>query len=487
MLSLIVVATLAFVGVAWALASPIGSSPDEDYHLTSIWCKTVGADSRCATRYLIDGTEAVETYTGLQRACFAGLATKAADCQEITTEKGFTDRVDNGSYPGGYYWVLSFFASPHLAISVVGIRVLNFGLFLSGVGAVYLLASPKVRRSLAVAMTVTLVPAGVFFLASVNPTAWAVAGIAIEFFALVALGEARGRGRSLALAGLSAFGAAMASVSRGDAGAYAVAVAVLGVWLIVGRLRRVSWRALAAIPPVVFGLMSFLGAKQVQAYGGASTGATGLSVQQLSEVLAIPLGNLGVGPMGSLGWLDTVMPIATSGLMMIALGFVVVLGMSGLGWWRGLGALGVTALMLGLPLYMLSRYGYSVGQFVQPRYVLPLLVVLVGVLLLADDETAPKLSVKSGMVVAGAVAIAHSAALYANIARYTHGSIHAALWSDPLWWWDLPVSPIAVWALGSAAFAVAVFGLLWLALAPPVPKKVEEGAAVPATEMGAAS
>ena len=36
-----VIALLASVfalGVAWAVSSPVGASPDDDYHLGSIWC-----------------------------------------------------------------------------------------------------------------------------------------------------------------------------------------------------------------------------------------------------------------------------------------------------------------------------------------------------------------------------------------------------------------------------------------------------------------
>ena len=38
---LAVIALIASVfgtGVAWAVSSPIGASPDDDYHLGSIWC-----------------------------------------------------------------------------------------------------------------------------------------------------------------------------------------------------------------------------------------------------------------------------------------------------------------------------------------------------------------------------------------------------------------------------------------------------------------
>lgn len=39
---------LAIAGLgAWAFASPAGSSPDDDYHLASIWCAQGERDSIC--------------------------------------------------------------------------------------------------------------------------------------------------------------------------------------------------------------------------------------------------------------------------------------------------------------------------------------------------------------------------------------------------------------------------------------------------------
>ena len=34
--------------LAWVFASPIGASPDDDYHLTSAWCAGPSAGDTCA-------------------------------------------------------------------------------------------------------------------------------------------------------------------------------------------------------------------------------------------------------------------------------------------------------------------------------------------------------------------------------------------------------------------------------------------------------
>ena len=44
------------VGAAWAVSSPLGASPDDDYHLGSIWCPPPLSESGCSTGYTDRGT-----------------------------------------------------------------------------------------------------------------------------------------------------------------------------------------------------------------------------------------------------------------------------------------------------------------------------------------------------------------------------------------------------------------------------------------------
>jgi lipopolysaccharide export LptBFGC system permease protein LptF len=108
---------------------------------------------------------------------------------------------------------------------------------------------------------------------------------------------------------------------------------------------------------------------------------------------------------------------------------------------------------------MLARSGYPVGQFVQPRYMLPLLVVFVGVLATAFADRAP--SRKAGIVVGAGVVVAHSVALFTNLGRYVQGGANAGIWGTPKWWWwSGSWGPTLVWMLGSLAFAVVAAVLI---------------------------
>jgi hypothetical protein len=452
----IILAALLLCGLAWVVASPVGSEPDADFHNASLWCQTGGPDSRCERRYLIDGVVAVKTYVALGPPCYAGRSTVSAGCQKITRNTYYTERVNNGDYPQGYYRVMGLFTSSRLIPSTLIIRFANFGIFAGLISLVYWLVSPALRRSMVLTLSLGLVPVGIYFLASINPSSWAITGIAVQFFALLGLGEVVGRTRVLSLSVLAVGGGVLAASARGDAAAYAAGVSIVCAWLVFPSLRRRSWRWLAFVVPIVVGVVTTLSAKQVT---GGVDGATETdsAAYNFFQILQVPLGNLGVG--GGLGWLDTPMPALTWVLTTLVLGAVLITEIPGIGWRRGLAALGVTAAMIGLPYLMLERTGFRVGQFVQARYVLPLLIVLIGVLAWRASGS-PSLKVKApSLALMLSLAVAQSAALYANLVRYTNGFHPYLLGAKVSWWWPIPFPPQAVWVAGSLAFAWVVLAL----------------------------
>ena len=96
------------VGLAWAVASPLGASPDDDYHLGSIWCPPPLADSGCTTGYTERGTfgpVVPESIAATRVACYAFHGNESAVCALNNSDERtmVTDRWDDGNYPWGYY------------------------------------------------------------------------------------------------------------------------------------------------------------------------------------------------------------------------------------------------------------------------------------------------------------------------------------------------------------------------------------------------
>ena len=159
------------------------------------------------------------------------------------------------------------------------------------------------------------------------------------------------------------------------------------------------------------------------------------------------------------------------------LGFAVVvavatIGLSRAGWRRALGFALVALALCGIPLYTLLRSGLVVGAYLQPRYLLPLLIVAVA-LALAPDPAGPRPLVAGPIatplrvvVLGGALVVMNAVALQVTMRRYITGDQVQSVGLDARggWWWSGPVpSPDVVWIGGSLAFALLVALLGWRA------------------------
>jgi hypothetical protein len=487
---------LALVALfAWVFASPIGAGPDDDFHLVSSWCAGPTSAETCAP---VEGGEAGEHRVPKALAdisCFQRDAEQDASCQDRLFAGDLLDRMvvtDRGNffgeYPPLYYAVTGVFTNTDVQTSGLVMRAFTVLLFVGIATALFLLLPVSRRWTLIVGWIVTTIPLGIFLLAANNPSAWAIIGVGTSWIALVGYFETTGRQR-VALGALYALGMLMAAGSRGDTAVYAGFATAL---VFVHAFRRRREFFVASILPVVMGIVALvflLGAGQVgtgvagfteppTAEGSGAGGEVvdgGLSGFGLLAYNALNVPLLWLGAFGEwgLGWLDTGMPslvvFGAAGAFAVA-GF---LGIRRIGWRRAV-MVGATVFVLwALPVYVLQQGGQTVGEQLQPRYLLPLIVLLGGLLALG----APFARWTRGQIVlvAAALSIAHAVALHTNLRRYLTGVGTGGLNLDAgiEWWWDVPFSPMVVWVVGSIAYA----GLLALiALRLPLRSETRDAA-----------
>ncbi|MEX1078644.1 MAG: DUF2142 domain-containing protein [Homoserinimonas sp.] len=483
--------------IAWALASPIGAAPDDDFHLVSTWCATDSAYCKpgesSATRVVPEAL--------VHPHCYAQDALQSAACQDniswteapsVETKRGnFV-----GAYPPVYYAVMNVFAGEDLLSSALLMRLVNVLLFVGLTTALFVLL-PAVRRpTLIWTWLVTTLPMGVFILSSNNPSSWAVMGLGTGWLALLGYLETSGRPKWL-LGAVFAVATLMAAGSRGDAAMYAIlgiaAVFVLTVPWSKAERTAAAWKryGLDAILPAVMTIVCavlFLSSRQTQSGIGGFGGDTSVSGAAVGvgnaeaalsgfSLLAYNLLNipfLWAGNFGEwgLGWLDTPMP---SIVPFAAVAALVAIGFSGLGrlWGRKLVVtIGVGLVLWLLPVYVLQQGGDTLGEAVQPRYILPLLVLFVGLVLLGRAGQMLRFSRPQLALVSGALILVNFIALHFNMRRYLTGiGVQGGnLDAGYEWWWDLAISPASVWIIGSIAYAALVIVLTyqvgWLGRGP---------------------
>ena len=459
---LVVVILAAIAGLAWAISSPLGSSPDEDFHLASIWCPPPVESSGCVVGTDSQGhsTVAVQARIIGAAACYAFHPNISGSCTwSLPATEVMDGRFDRNEYPGGYYHVMHLFTGQDPYVSVFLMRATNIAIALAMGTGVVLAAARPARRILAYTVASTYVPMGMFIIPSLNPSSWAVTGVTAAAFAMHSYWLAETRGRVIANGALAVAGVALAASARTDAALYVVLAAAALAVLHYRQVRRHLLRLVVPLGALIVAAIVFRTSSQGSGAlaGGIGTGSSAGGWQLLAaNVLNLPyivMGNQGLGP---LGWLDTPMPPIVYVATIMVWAFLLVAAMSRLALVKSIvGAAGIVLLMV-LPLYILQVSHISVGESLQPRYILPLLPVVSLVALTGRrPEQAIRLSLPLAWLTWALVSGANSVALMVNIRRYTTGMDGPMTPGQSIEWWTRGApGPMATWLLGSLAFAV---------------------------------
>lgn len=461
-----------FTAAAWIVSSPEGAGPDDDFHLGSIWCPQpigefcaiVGYDFGDQSKPIVEVPARITAMS-----CFVFQQPMSAACSTKIPPDALigSDRVNNGGYPGAYYRIMHVFVSSSPAGSdatnllVRSANVLIAALFF---GLLAWLLPWSMKRLLAYVMVGFSVPLVIYFVASVNPSAWVFIGVPATWFALTGLFATRFDGtpawRRRALAVVAVLAVLLSAGARADGATYCF-VAVLAVGAAhLPELRPSKWRAnrlvlVTMLVVAVIGIVGTFGGSQSAGLVGLNGGTSGDARLLLYNVTQLP-GLIAGFWTGMLGWLDTPMGSMTTVLSMTVGVGLMFQGMRRMSWMKGIAAGGVALLLLALPLFTLLMSGLEVGQGVQPRYLAPLMLLLAAVLLsYRKKEGTHPLTGGQTWVVYLLLVLAQSWALHELIRRYVSGENGPALdLNKQVEWWRTGVpSPNLTWVIGSVGFA----------------------------------
>jgi len=466
-LSIIAPLALLVAFIAWAFASPVASSPDEDYHLTSIWCAQGEREGICLdgptadTRMVWD--ELVSTHP-----CYAFSEAESAACSDAPHRMVESDRGNfTGAYPPVYYVAMSVFASENIESSVIAMRITNAVIFVGLGSALFFLLRGASRGPLVWGALISVVPLGMFLIPSLNPSSWAITAAVLLWISLYSfLTETELRRRILfgVIAGLATV---MASGARADAAIYSGLAAVLAVILSFRRTKNFLFLAILPVALSIVAFLFFRATGQSAIVDPGSSPGTANSAEQTQHILELNLVRLPAlwsGSLGTsgLGWLDTPLPPLTWVAAMSIFFAVVFWGLQRMDVRKGLALAVVGFGLIAIPLYILTHDQVLLPQYVQPRYVFPLLIVLAGVALLGFRRNDFDLGRTQIWVMAALLAIANAAALHTNLRRYVSGSDRNGfnLNEGAEWWWDIPRGPMAMWLIGTLAFSVALVAIV---------------------------
>ncbi|MGB4733948.1 MAG: DUF2142 domain-containing protein [Candidatus Nanopelagicales bacterium] len=480
-------AALALSG--WALSTAVGGAPDDDYHLSSMWCTSFsGPDCEIdptGQGVMIPPPLLVASY------CLYHNSQQGAGCQPFLDgtdpREDFAFGHNNPSrslYPNGFYMVGNLFKTDNIETTVVSIRLFNIAVFLSLLGALWLLLPTRLRITLAWTWPIALLPLGMFLIPSTNPSSWAIIAVGTGWLALLGYLETNGW-RSAGLAAVYLAALVLSVSSRVDSILFLGVASVLALWqapLTPRQLWRKTWVAIFPLGFVIARLITTPGNLE-RVIGGVNTNGDTLSTLPWAQsadtglpgtfdwallwnnIWSVPglwTGAFGGRPLGSLGWLDTALPQIVGvgvGLVVIGLIFEAVRKPGARKAWSLAAVFG--ALWV-IPVYLLQISGALAGAEFQPRYLVPFMVVVVGTIVLTSQGL-PLIQDRFRLsAIAVALIVANAIALHTNLRRYTTGTLVQGfnLNSPREWWWGfLPdfISPNVVWFVGALAFAVPVW------------------------------
>lgn len=474
---------LAFLALsAWAFASPVGAGPDDDYHLISTWC-AVGGSPECqpgsepGTRSMDAGFRDI--------ICYAGKKDVSAECQTAALDAEGRYETDRGNfvgeYPPVYYATMHLFAGPDIQVSALTMRLVNAALFVALTTALFVLLPFTRRRTLLWGWLVAMIPLGIFLIPSNNPSGWAITGVGTAFLALLGWFETQGR-RRWALGALYLVGVVMASGARGDAGVYVVGASVTASIIASARTREWALRAALPLAGIVIAILFFVNAGQSGVGAIGFSGGTAVSPEAGSgdgtvapgapmtgfalaayNLLMLPFLWTGVWGTWALGWFDTGLPAIVPWAAAAAFIVVAFAGLGRLDWRKAISVAGVLMVLVVLPVYVLTVGGMKVGEALQPRYLLPLILLLSLLLATMPPGREMRFTRIQTFAVLGALTLANLVSLQVNIRRYVTGADQQGISLDAgaEWWWpNFPVGPTAVWVIGALAYA-ALLVVLW--------------------------
>ena len=499
---------LAMSAAVWAVISPVGSSPDDDFHMASIWCAW-GPHETCVTERpenvaseLSNATYYVPSKIDFQ--CFVETTPASAVCVTEQRSGWIPGRVNSeiGTYPPVFHAAMRIFVGEDEFQSVRNMRIANG--ILAGVLLAYALTvlRPRLRRAVAITWLVAIIPFGLWFIASTNPSSWAIlaGGLFWAFLAnWLSENSLRSRAAWLSLAGVVVT-VVLAAGARSDA-ALALAIAALAVAIFIApQLRRHPRRLLLLAAPLpilgiglAYRIRSFGGLQGAIDWGtiggdGSFAELAGQWTRYTAEFPALLAGMVGGGepeflqaPIYIFGLAnqDVLMPSIVLVVNLLLVGAALFWGLQEYSWPKFLAASFLGSMLLLLPLVTLSRYYFT--NMYQPRYLLPLFLAFVGIIVTSRISVTTQWRSLQAYGAAGLVTLVGSAALLATTRRFTNGQTETWLSFAfaPEWWWNDWPHPILFWVIGTGAMAAYSLLLAWIVRNPVTSERHSNLARIP--------
>jgi len=451
----LIVGALSFcISASWAIASPPGSSPDEDAHLTTAWCMSKYGMSDCLEVPL----RVVES-----GKCFFLDADNLPTCEfgikksEVTPERILNKNI--------YYKFLGYFINQNdIDLSIIKMRLINAFISSIVLMIVILMSTKNVSNATIMGWLIVNVPLGFFIISSINSSSWPYV-FASALFPLL----------------YNIFKKDLWSVFQIFKLLLIVILFYFSSQVRVDVLLFLSIY-LVTFMPMLFSsdfnekrTFRFLKNKQI-----LSNVSLILSVILLKEIwnrsrqvdfreydisewenlTRLPSIINGIFGSWGLGSLEVRMPSLTYILVLTVVLSMIYLSFKYANFNEIQSLVILIVFAFAIPFFVLIRSNLRVGEWVQPRYILPIFYGIVMLSLLVLLRNMNRKNIYTLIVTSMLMTIAYAFAFYTTLRRYTVGlsSYDFNLVNASSWWWSFIYIPSPLVVL---IFSVTSYFLLF--------------------------
>jgi hypothetical protein len=421
-----------FILLGWAVGSPPGSSPDEDLHLTSAWCysKYQGATCETVPLRLVEVGKCYFKDSGTIATC-----EKSIPKDEVSPERIYSDK----SY---YHFLANFVSLNSIDKSTVQMRIANSFFSSISILVIVLLTSRLIYLPIIISWLVVNIPLGFFLLSSVNPSSWLYI-FSFLFLPLTYRILAEKKQPYLFMTKLLILGLTflLSLNARPDTLLFA---SIFGITLLPvifsSEVKKLSNRIaiyLSTLFISIYLMLSIWSRSNLVNFRESKISSWEI-VTSLPSIITGVFGGWGLGS------LETTMPPVT-----YVGSFVIVLALLFYGLRFANLPEAVSIFLIGLfafivPFFVLLRSNLRVGEWLQPRYILPIFYVLIGLSLIVIFKS---FHAKSLLIIINLIfflsSITFIFALHTFYRRYVAGLDNFNLFFEKTnsWWWEFSIFP----------------------------------------------
>jgi hypothetical protein len=447
----IIYSSLSFLILfGWAIGSPPGSSPDEDLHLSSALCHAKYQEGNCETipKRLVEVGKCYFFDSQTTSVCEESIAQIEVAPERIYGDKRY------------YHFLSNFISLSSVDRSTIQLRVVNSLLSSIAIFLIIVLTTRSIYLPILISWLTVNIPLGFFILSSVNPSSW------LYIFAFLFLPFV-----------YKLFQQKDSSILVSSKILILIATLILAL---EGRSDTLLFASIFAVSllPVIFNL-TMKNEKYktlVNIFTLVMAGPLAIAVWNRSNLVnfrefkigeweiltSLPSIITGVFGGWGLGSLETTMPPITYIGSFVTILVILFMSLRFINKSESITYILFVFFAFLIPFFVLVRSNLRVGEWVQPRYILPIFYALIGLCLIVifrSFKTKPLLLVTNFLFVVSTISF--SFALHTFYRRYTVGlDNYSLIFREPdSWWWkfDAFPSPVLTYFV-----TVIVFIVFWI-------------------------